>query len=265
MTPERRAVMEQLAARLFEAWRGGPRVPLPAPALRPRDRAEAYAAQEHLARLIGAPVAGWKAGATSVGMRRRDGQDGLITGRVFAPRLFFGTDLVLPAADYAEARAEPEFAFVLTADLPAAPARSRADIAPLVRAHIAIELVASRYAEPTPWGAEGGLLGLADNGSGAALILGPAILAPDAVDFLRHPVALTLNGGPAAPQSPPEIRAQPFDALCDVVNHLGARGIGLTAGMAITVGAATDTLPTPAQSALTADFGTLGAITLRFD
>ncbi len=264
MTPDRRDAMEHLARLLAAAWSSGRAIPLPAPDGRPRDRAEAYAAQARLVELIGAPVSGWKAGATSEGMRARDGQDGLITGRVFAPRLFFGSSLVLPAADYAVARAEPEFAFVLAADLPAAGPRSVAQIAPLVRAHIAIELVASRYAEATPWGAEGGLLGLADNGSGAALIIGPAIAQPDRVDYRNHPVTLTLNGGTPAPQSPPDIRAQPFAALTDVVNHLGARGIGLTAGMAITVGSASDTLQTPAGGVLKADFGALGAITLTF-
>ncbi|MBW6506538.1 MAG: hypothetical protein K0B00_07310 [Rhodobacteraceae bacterium] len=264
MTPDRRDAMEHLAVLLAAAWSSGRAIPLPAPNDRPRDRTEAYAAQARIAELIGDPVAGWKAGATSAGMRARDGQDGLITGRVFAPRLFFGADLVLPAADYTQARAEPEFAFVLAADLPAVGPRSVAEIAPLVRVHIAIELVASRYAEAAPWGAEGGLLGLADNGSGAALVIGPEIAQPDRVDYLHHPVALTLNDGPPAPQAPPEFRAAPYAALADVINHLGARGIGLSAGMAITVGSATDTLPTPSGSTLKADFGALGAITLTF-
>lgn len=256
--------LEALAQRLAGAWRGGPRIGLPPKHARPRDRSEAYAVQARLAELIGEPVVGWKAGATSGGMRARDGQDGLITGRVFASRLYRGSALALPAADYANARAEPEFAFLLAADLPAVGPRSAAEIAPLVRAHIAIELVASRYGEPTPWGAEGGLLGLADNGSGLALVIGPEIAAPATVDYLRHPVALTLNGGAPAPQSPPDIRAEPYAALVDVVNHLAERGIGLRAGMAITVGSVTDTLPTPAGSILRADFGALGAITLTF-
>ncbi len=263
MTPARTDAMNQLGAVLAAAWSGGYKVPLPAPAARPHNRAEAYAAQAQMIALIGEPVAGWKAGASSAGMRARDGQDGLITGRVLRSRLFFGDNLTLPAATFAQARAEPEFAFVLTSDLPAAPARSSAEIAPWVRAHIALELVASRYGEATPWGAEGGLLGMADNGSGLALVIGPQIGAPDAVDYLRHPVVLTLNGGAPAPQSPPDIRADPYAALADVVNHLGARGIALSAGMAITVGSTTDTLPTPAESVLCADFGALGSITLR--
>ncbi|WP_372837684.1 2-keto-4-pentenoate hydratase [Phaeovulum sp.] len=263
MTPERADAMDHLGATLAAAWRGGHTVPLPNPAARPQDRAEAYAAQARMIALIGEPVVGWKAGATSAGMRARDGQDGLVTGRVLSSGLFHGTDLTLPAATFAQARAEPEFAFVLTSDLPAAPPRSISEIVPLVRAHIAVELVASRYGEAAPWGAVGGLLGIADNGSGLALVIGPQIVAPDAVDYLHHPVALSLNGGTPAAQSPPDIRADPYAALTDVVNHLGARGIGLTAGMAITVGSVTDTLPTPADSVLRADFGALGTITLR--
>ena len=76
-------------------------MPLPAPDARPRNRAEAYAAQERLAALINEPVVGWKAGAASPALRARDGQDGLITGRVFASGLHFGTDLALPAARFA--------------------------------------------------------------------------------------------------------------------------------------------------------------------
>lgn len=264
MTSRRSEMLDQLAVKLADAWTSGKRIALPDPAERPRDRAEAYAVQDRLAALIGLPVAGWKAGATSAGMRARDGQDDIIVGRVFAPQLLAGADLTLPAAQFANTRAEPEFAFVLLADLPAQQGRSAAEIAPLVSAHIAIELVASRYAERPPKGAEGGLLGLADNASAEALIIGPEIAAPEQVDFLHHPVTLTVNGGAAAPQTPPDIRAAPYAALADVVNHLGARGIGLRAGMAIAVGANTETLPVSAGCLLVADFGTLGAIRAVF-
>ena len=169
-----------------------------------------------------------------------------------------------PPPDSPSARAEPEFAFVLTADLPPGPPRSEAELAPLVQVHIAIELVASRYAVPTPKGAEGGLLGLADNGSGLALVIGPEITSPQEVDFLHHHVSMALDGGIAANQTAPEFRVEPYAALTEIVNHLGTRGIGLRAGMALTVGATTDTLPTLPGATLCADFGALGSITLRF-
>jgi len=264
MTTVQDEALERLADQLSEAIRTGRQIALPAPQDWPQSRAEAYRVQDRVAQRLGWAVAGWKAGATSPGMRARDGQDDIIVGRVFAPRFYEASTISLSYQDFAGARAEPEFAFRLTADFPAGLARRIDEVAAHATAHIAIELVASRYDAPTPWGKVGGLLGLADNGSGAALILGAEIAAPEQVDFLRHYVALSIDGGAPAAQSPADIRCAPYVALCDVVNHLSARGLDLPKGSVITTGSASDTQPVLAGTTLTADFGPLGAIRLHF-
>ncbi len=67
MSRERQDALEAFAASLAEAWRTGAKIALPDPRDRPKDRSEAYLVQDRMAALIGAPVIGWKAGATSDG------------------------------------------------------------------------------------------------------------------------------------------------------------------------------------------------------
>lgn len=265
MSPQRQDVLEALAASLAEAWRTGHKIVLPEPASRPRDRAEAYRVQDRMADLIGAPVVGWKAGATSDAMRQRDGHDDIVPGRAFASCFFVGSEHDIDESLVRGARIEPEFAFRIDEPIPARQkAWSVEEITPRVTAHIAIELIGSRYRADTPPAELTTLTTIADNGNGVGLVIGDAITDPAAVDFHRHPIVLTIDGGDPAPNSPPDVRCSPFHALVDVANLLSARGIGLEAGTYITTGSATDTVPVVPGTRAVADFGRLGRISLLF-
>lgn len=105
---------------------------------------------------------------------------------------------------------------------------------------------------------------IADNGNGFALIIGPEIPVNAIYDPLTHPVDMHLDDGTFAANVPPDIRAQPIEALTDTVNLLGARKIALEAGQYITTGSTTATLPIVQGTTATADFGALGIIHIAF-
>jgi 2-keto-4-pentenoate hydratase len=265
MSRDRQDALESLASSLADAWRTGRKIALPPSPERPKNRAEAYLVQDRMAELIGEPVMGWKAGATSENMRRRDGHDDIVPGRAFASRFFTGPDQAIPVSLVNGARIEPEFAFRINETVPVRrEAWSARELAARVTAHIAVELIGSRYREDTPSADLSTLMTIADNGNGVGLIIGEAITDPDAVDFHRHPIDLSIDGGPFAPNSPPDIRCSPFDALVDIANHLSARGIALETGSYITTGSATETVPVIGGTRAVADFGRLGRITLDF-
>lgn len=263
---EKQQMLDDLARRLAAAWNDGSSIDLPERDRRPANRDDAYYVQDRMADLISEAVTGWKAGATSDGMRARDGHDDIVPGRTFQSRTFVGPTHVLPAAPFASARMEPEFAFRINQDIaPREAAWTIDEIGKMVTAHIAIEIIANRFPPGTSGAEIGTLLTIADNGGGSGLVVGDSIADPLVVDFLRHEVRLTVDDGEPAENSPPEIRCSPLDAMTDVANCLSARGIALLEGQYVTTGSATATLPVPGSGKAVADFGPLGSITLRFD
>ncbi|MCZ4255539.1 hypothetical protein O4H53_08345 [Sulfitobacter sp. G21635-S1] len=255
--------LEQLADRLAEAWMNHRTIDTVPPVLL-TDRQDGYRVQDFMARRLGGTVAGWKAGATSDGMRRRDGHDGIVPGRVFADRLYLGAEHRLDAALFPGGHLEPEFAFRFLESPDLRTDWTPAALAPIVAPHIAVEIIGSRLDADLPATCRATAMTIADNGNGFALVIGPEI-SPDArYDPLDHAVDMRIDGGPPAPNVPPWIRAQPLAALADTVNLLAARGITLEAGQYVTTGSATDTLPVLGGSTVNADFGILGCMRLTF-
>ncbi|WP_160382319.1 2-keto-4-pentenoate hydratase [Pseudooceanicola pacificus] len=256
--------IEHFADQLAQAWVDR-RPIVDAPPVLLTDRQDGYRVQDMMARRIGEPVVGWKAGATSEGMRRRDGHDGIVPGRVFSSGLFVGAAHRLDAASYPGGMLEPEFAYRFLESPGLRTDWTAEDLGPLVAAHVAIEIIGSRMAPALPPECRGTAMTIADNGNGFALVIGPEIATDAEYDPLRHPVDLRIDGGPPARNSPPDIRADPLAALADTVNLLAARGISLDSGNFVTTGSATETLPVQKGSTVTADFGGLGTIRLTFN
>jgi len=166
---------EQLARDLAEAWKSGSTIPLPPAGQGPASRQDAYAIQDRMAELIGGTVAGWKVGATVRAVQVFEGHDGPLPGRIFADRLY-DSGAKIPASLFRGAKVECEFAFRLTKELPAGNgAVTRGEIAPSLTFHPAFEIAASRYAPGTGNRAATTFDGVADNGTGGAAVIGPAV------------------------------------------------------------------------------------------
>jgi 2-keto-4-pentenoate hydratase len=130
-----------------------------------------------MAEFIGGRVVGWKVGATVYAVQLFEGHDGPIPGRIFADRCF-DSPARIPADLFQGVKIECEFAFRLTRALPKEkePLRPN-DVAEFLTFHPAFELAGSRYAPGTGNRAATTFDCIADNGSGAAAVLGPAIEA----------------------------------------------------------------------------------------
>jgi 2-keto-4-pentenoate hydratase len=255
MTPQ----FEQLARNLAEAWRSGGTIPLPAAA--PATRADAYAIQDRMAELIGGAVTGWKVGATVRAVQVFEGHDGPLPGRVFADRLF-DSGATIPASLFRGVKVECEFAFRLTHDLPkgSAPVR-RDEIAGSLTFHPAFELAGSRYAPGTGNRSATTFDGIADNGSGGAAVLGPAVDNWPALPFDTMEIDARIDDSPPIQIYTGAYRRDPVAIVAETFSDLRARGIDLPNGTCVLTGSLS--LPTPVRKGqtVTATFAGLPPIT----
>jgi 2-keto-4-pentenoate hydratase len=222
--------------------------------LRPNDREEAYAIQEATARALG-PIAGWKTGAAAATATAE-----------FAPIFeVLETPARLSARGLSLYAIEAELAFRLGRDLPAraAPYGWEEILAAIASLHPAIEAVESRFVDVA---AAAPLDRLADNGSNAALILGPALSggpqAWQALDLVRPPITVTVDGRLVA-ETTGNSGGDPRRLVAALVEHCRTRD-GMRAGQAITTGSCTGLTFAHPGATIIADYGALGAVRLDF-
>lgn len=254
--------VEKLATALSAAWREGSTIPLPAKADAPATRAQAYAVQDRMAELIGGKVVGWKVGATVKAVQQFEGHDGPLPGRIFSDRLFTG-DARVPARLFNGAKLEAEFAMRTTAPLPA---RITAEtLAPILDFHPAIELAATRFAPGTGNRGTTTFDGIADNGTGGAAIIGPAVKDWKALPFTTMAIEATIDGSPAIQAYGGVYRRPPLDIAVETFADLKARGVTIEPGTVLLTGSLT--LPTPLRKGqkATVKFAGLPAISIALE
>jgi 2-keto-4-pentenoate hydratase len=255
--------IERLAKALAEAWRSGGTIPLPPADEAPASRAEAYRVQDRMAELIGGRTAGWKVGATVKAVQVFEGHDGPLPGRIFADRLFVSPAEV-PAKLVRGLKVEAEFAFRLMRDIGPAGAPFTAEaIADGIVFHPALELAGSRYAPGTGNRAARTFDGIADNGSGGAVVIGSAVKDWRKLDFNAMPIACSIDDSPPIQAYSGPYRRDPAVVTAETLTDLAARGIGLKKGDVVLTGSLT--LPTPlrAGQTVTARFADLATLTVR--
>jgi 2-keto-4-pentenoate hydratase len=240
---------EQLARDLAEAWRAGSTIPLPRAGQGPATRADAYAIQDRMAELIGAKVAGWKVGATVRAVQVFEGHDGPLPGRVFADRLF-ENDAKIPASLFPGVKVECEFAFRLTRELPAGKGPvTRDQIAGSLTFHPAFELAGSRFAPGTGNRAASTFDGVADNGSGGAAVLGPAVADWQTLPFETMEIDARIDDSPPIQIYTGAYRRDPATITAETFSDLRARGVSLPVGTIVLTGSLS--LPTPVRKGQT--------------
>jgi 2-keto-4-pentenoate hydratase len=252
---------EQLARDLAEAWRTGGTIALPPARQGPATRADAYEIQDRMAELIGGHVVGWKVGATVRAVQVFEGHDGPLPGRIFADRVF-ESGAGIPAHLFAGVKVECEFAFRLTRDLPKGDAPvSRGDIASSLTFHPAFELAGSRFAPGTGKRAATTFDGIADNGSGGAAVLGPAVANWHALAFETMGIDARIDDSPPIQIYTGAYRRDPVAITAETLSDLRARGVDLPVGTCVLTGSLS--LPTPVRQGqtVTARFAGLAPLT----
>jgi 2-keto-4-pentenoate hydratase len=232
-------------------------------AIRPTMRAEGYAVQALLNQRSAFPLFGWKIAATSKAGQTHLGIDGPLAGRLLQERVY-EMEREVPLGNNHMKVVEAEFAFRMGRDLPPRPAPYRVDevLAEVATLHPAIEVPDSRFDEFSKVGAA---QLIADDACAHYFTLGPA--APDdwrAMNLVEHAVLGTVAGGLQREGKGANVLGDPREALLWLVNELSGLGITLRQGEVVTTGTCLIPLPVKARDRVTADFGKLGKVEVRF-
>jgi 2-oxo-3-hexenedioate decarboxylase len=225
------------------------------------DEETAYAAQWRGVRLLadaGETVVGAKLGLTSRAKQQTMGVDVPIYGWLTSGMLLDASG-PLPLDRWIHPRIEPELAFVLGAPLEG-PA-SIADVLAATRGVCAaMEVIDSRYADfsftlPDV---------VADNASAGGYVVGPRLVAPDALEDLRLlGCVLRVDGEVVHTAAGAAVMGHPAAAVAWLAGRLAEAGRTLPAGSIVLSGALTDAVPLRAGGTVCAELEGLGAIEVR--
>jgi 2-keto-4-pentenoate hydratase len=257
---------EQLQAAsdtLWEHWQHGRRMSALPEEIRPLTREQGYAIQARLERRSAFPLFGWKIAATSQAGQAHIGIDGPVAGRLLRERVRDGAAQLALGANQMRV-AEPEFAFRMARDLcpRAAPYLVEEVLAAVESLHPAIEVPDSRYSDFARVGAP---QLIADNACAHEFVLGPAAPADwRSLDLAEHEVSGAVAGKVQRAGSGANVLGDPRQALAWLANELSRLNIPLGAGQVITTGTCLAPLAVAPGDRVTADFGKLGHIEVRF-
>jgi 2-keto-4-pentenoate hydratase len=234
--------------------RAGEQGPRLAEILRPLDIDTALAIQSAVTTQLGERIGAWKCGLP------------FDSNVVLAP-IHAGTiHTASPCPAWTRAghvRVEPELAFTLGHDLPPREAPyTPADIdAAIVRTHLALELIDSRYTDLT---AVSFAENLADGLLNQGLFIGPQVNDEQA----RSTAGMTIT---VQPEAEPERcldgrhpNADPRAPLYWLAEFLRSRGQGLQAGQAVITGSYAGSFDLPVGQQIAIRYGDLGVLTVRF-
>ena len=227
--------------------------------IRPKTRAEGYAAQAALEPHSKSPVFGWKIAATSAIGQNHIGVPGPIAGRLFKERVY-DDGAVLPIAGSRMRVAEPEYAFRMARDLPPRTTPYTVDeaMAAVATLHPAIEVPDSRFADFAKAG-EAQLL--ADNACAHQVVIGRATDADwRSVDLSQHKAKAQVAGKIDREGIGSNVLGDPRLALTWLANELSGLGITLAAGQMVITGTCVAPLAFGAGDRLHMDFGAFGTV-----
>lgn len=262
--------LQSAADLLWQLWQEGRRMPSLPPELRPATREQGYAIQARLEARSAQPVAGWKIAATSAAGQAHIRVDGPIAGRLLAERGHADGATLSLAANFMR-MAECEFAFRMARELAprAAPYRRDEVLAAVDTLHPAIEIPDSRF---DPFEQVGAAQLIADNACTGDYIIGAA--APStwrAIDLSAHAVsARVTNGagrrgaGQVFTGSGANVLGDPLVALTWLANELSGLGIPFKAGQTVITGTCIAPIPVQPGDHVSADFGSIGTVAVRF-
>jgi 2-keto-4-pentenoate hydratase len=237
-------------------------------AVRPAHVVQGHAIQAQLPAASGFSVVGWKIAATSLAGQRHINVGGPLAGRILAG-LVVATGSEVSLVGNRMRVAEPEFAFRVGRSLlpRAAPYTADEVLQAVESLHPALEVPDSRYAVFTQVG-EAQLI--ADNACCGRFAFGaPAPERWREIDLAGHAVHATVAGADSGLRytRDGEGRAalgDPRAALVWLVNDASTRGVPIDAGQIISTGTCMVPLEVAPGDTVRADFGVLGAVSLRF-
>jgi len=257
------AQAQQASQLIFRHWREGSVLKALPAELCPSSRLEGYAIQSLLELRSARPLWGWKIAATSSAGQRHIGVDGPMAGRLLA-EMVYPNNAALPFGANRMRVAEPEFAFRMGHALfPRSKPYSVDEVLNAVAAlHTALEVPDSRFQDFVTAGAA---QLIADNACAHQFVLGPEAPAYwRAMDLAAHRVMAKVGARYEREGQGSNVLGDPRVALTWLANELSQHGVTLAAGQIITTGTCVIPLEILPGDEVSADFGVLGSVQLRF-
>jgi 2-oxo-3-hexenedioate decarboxylase len=248
------------ASGLLEAERDGTDRPPLTDSWPDLDLATAYRIQDEALRLRlerDETVVGIKLGLTSIVKQRQMNVDSPLTAWLTdAMRLPVGAPV--PHERLIHPRVEPEIVFVMGRRLEGPGVTTASALDAVASVHCGLEIIDSRYTEfrfrlPDV---------VADNGSSAGFVVGPSSVGAAALDLVAEACVLRVDGEEVASAVGADVQGHPAAALALGANALAARGHAIEAGWIVLTGGMTDAVFARPGSTISAQFATLGSITL---
>ncbi|MDJ0827741.1 MAG: 2-oxo-hepta-3-ene-1,7-dioic acid hydratase [Rhodobacter sp.] len=231
------------------------------------DMADAYAVQaDFCARkeALGAHRIGWKIGLTSKAMRDALQIDVPDSGLLYDD-MVFQTGGEVPAGRFIQPRIEAEIAFVMKRDLEGPVSRDDV-LAATDYVAPALEILDTRILRKDP--ATGALRKIfdtiSDNAANAGVVLGRARHAPGAVDLRWTGAIVARDGAVEETGLGAGVLDDPPLAVAWLAGRLAEQGVGIAAGDVVLSGSFIRPLEAPPGSAITADFGDFGSVSIAF-
>ena len=248
---------------LHDHWRAGTKLAGLEAALRPRNRAEAYAIQGRAESCWNGRRFGWKIAATSEAGQKHINVDGPMAGRILSETVIPDGGTASMAGNQMRV-AEPEFAFRMAADSPprSRPYSVREVLDAVGTLHPAIEIPDSRFADFVGAGAE---QIIADNACAHLFVLGaPTTANWRALDLVEEKPVITLRGKQFTGHGK-NVLGDPSVALTWLANELRELGVTLRSGEVVTTGTCHPPLPVQSGDVCGADFAEIGKVSVRFE
>lgn len=207
----------------------------------------------------GRKVVGHKIGLTSKAMQASSKIDEPDFGYLFDDQVL-NNGAVVKHADYCVPRVEPELTFVLNAPLKG-PGVGLVDVLRVTEYVIpSIEIIDARVTEPRKI-----FDTVADNGAGAAIVLGGRPVRPDDIDMRWIGAAFYRNSEIEETGLSCGVLGHPAMAIAWLANKLGPFGTVLEPGNLMLSGSFTRPVWANKGDTLHADFGPLGAVAVHFE
>ncbi len=207
----------------------------------------------------GIKIVGHKVGLTSKAMQRSSNIDEPDYGHVFS-NMVMQDGAVLKRTEFCVPRVEPELTFVLE-DRLLGPGIGLVDVLRATEYVVpSIEVIDARVTEPRKI-----MDTVADNGAGAALILGGRPMRPDDLDLRWVGAIFHRNSAIEETGIAAGVMGHPAMAVAWLANRLGEFGIALEPGHMILSGSFTRPVWAEAGDTLHADFGPLGTVAVTFE
>ncbi|MFK5980505.1 MAG: fumarylacetoacetate hydrolase family protein [Rhizobiaceae bacterium] len=206
----------------------------------------------------GAKIVGHKIGLTSKAMQQSSGIDEPDYGYVFDDQVY-SDGVILNHADFCVPRVEPELTFVLKEPLKG-PNIGLVDVMRATEYVVpSIEVIDARVQNPRKIYDT-----VADNGAGAALVLGGRPVRPDDIDLRTIGAVFYRNSQIEETGLAAGVLGHPAMAIAWLANKLASFDVTLEPGHMLLSGSFTRPVWANKGDTLHADFGSLGSVAIQF-